>query len=183
MAARLTSIVVAMIVAATIIAGIIVGAQRDDSAIDLIVLNGKVYTAAENGRIEEAVAVRGNQIVRVGTNRAIKRLRRPQTLVIDAHGGSVLPGFNDARAHLAGGVQSSDEVSLYLTETVEHVQQTIRAFANANARQPWIVGRGWTYAAFPGGLPTRQQLDAVVSDRPAYFVSRDGHTGWANSKA
>jgi predicted amidohydrolase YtcJ len=183
MAARLTSIVVAMIVAATIIAGIIVGAQRDDSAIDLIVLNGKVYTAAENGRIEEAVAVRGNQIVRVGTNRAIKRLRRPQTRVIDAHGGSVLPGFNDARAHLAGGVQSSDEVSLYLTETVEHVQQTIRAFANTNARQPWIVGRGWTYAAFPGGMPTRQQLDAVVSDRPAYFVSRDGHTGWANSKA
>ncbi len=183
MAARLTSIIVSVIVAATIIAGIIAGAQRDDSAIDLIVLNGKVYTAADNGRIEEAVAVRGNQIVRVGTNREIKRLRRPQTRVIDAHGGSVLPGFNDTRAHLAQGAQSSNEVSLYLTETVEHVQQTIRASLTAKSRQPWIVGRGWTYATFPGGMPTRQQLDAVVNDRPAYFVSRDGHTGWANSKA
>ncbi|MGH9147609.1 MAG: amidohydrolase [Vicinamibacterales bacterium] len=183
MAARLTNIIVTVIVAATIIAGIIAGAQRDDSAIDLIVLNGKVYTAADNGRIEEAVAVRGNQIVRVGTNREIKRLRRPQTRVIDAHGGSVLPGFNDARAHLAGGIQSSDEINLYLTESVEHVQETIRAYADANRRQSWIVGRGWTYAAFPGGMPTRQQLDAVVKDRPAYFVSRDGRTGWANSKA
>ena len=183
MAARLTSIIVTVIVAATIIAGIIAGAQRDDSAIDLIVLNGKVYTAAEDGRIEEAVAVRGNQIVRVGTNREIKRLRRPQTRVIDAHGGSVLPGFNDARVHLADGAQSSNEVNLYLTESVEHIQQTIRAFVTEKSRQPWIVGRGWTYEAFPGGMPTRQQLDAVVNDRPAYFVSRDGRTGWANSKA
>jgi predicted amidohydrolase YtcJ len=183
MAARLTSIIVSVIVAATIIAGIIAGAQRDDSAIDLIVLNGKVYTAAQNGGIEEAVAVRGNQIVRVGSNREVKRLRRPQTRVIDAHGGSVLPGFNDARAHLAGGIQTSGEVSLFLTETVDHIQQTIRAFASAESRRPWIVGRGWNYTAFPGGLPTRQQLDAVVNDRPAYFVSRDGHTGWANSKA
>jgi predicted amidohydrolase YtcJ len=183
MAARLTSIIVTVIVAATIIAGIIAGAQRDDSAIDLIVLNGKVYTAAANGRVEEAVAVRGNQIVRVGTNREIKRLRRPQTRVIDAHGGSVLPGFNDARANLAGDATLSNEISLYLTETVEHVQQTIRASLTAKSRQPWVVGRGWSYAAFPGGMPTRQQLDAVVNDRPAYFVSRDGHTGWANSRA
>jgi predicted amidohydrolase YtcJ len=183
MAQRLTSIIVTIIVTATIIAGIIVGAQRDDSAIDLIVLNGKVYTAADRGRIEEAVAVRGNQIVRVGSNREIKRLRRPQTRVIDAHGGSVLPGFNDARAHLAGAIQPSDEVNLYLTKSVEHVQQTIRSYADANRRQPWVVGRGWTYSAFPGGMPTRQQLDVVIKDRPAYFVSRDGRTGWANSKA
>jgi hypothetical protein len=183
MAARLTSIIVTVIVAATIIAGIIAGAQRDDSAIDLIVLNGRVYTATESDPVQEALAVRGSQIIRVGTNREVKRLRRPQTRVIDAHGGSVLPGFNDVQARLAGSFRSADEINLYLTETLEHVQQTIRTFATSNSRQPWIVGRGWSYAAFPGGLPTRQQLDAVVSDRPAYLVSRDGHTGWANSKA
>ena len=44
-------------------------------------------------------------------------------------------------------------------------------------------GRGWYYDPFPGGLPTRQQLDAVVPDRPAYLVAYDGHTGWANTKA
>src|SRR5262249_44764404 len=42
---------------------------------------------------------------------------------------------------------------------------------------------GWAYSAFPGGLPTRAQLDAVLSDRPAFLVSYDGHAGWANSAA
>src|SRR3954470_17801679 len=98
MAARLTTYVVVGIVAATLIAGLIVGAQRDDSdgPVDLIVFNAAVYTADASGSMAEAVAIRGNQILRVGTNREINRLRRPQTTLIDAHGAAVLPGFNDA---------------------------------------------------------------------------------------
>jgi len=46
-----------------------------------------------------------------------------------------------------------------------------------------VLGRGWYYGPFPGGLPTRQQLDAMLPDRPAYMTCYDGHTGWANSKA
>ena len=89
MAARLTTYVVVGIVAATLIAGLMVGAQRDDNdgPVDLIVFNGKVYTADASGLIAEAVAVRGNQILRVGSNREINRLRRPQTVVVDALGG------------------------------------------------------------------------------------------------
>jgi hypothetical protein len=184
MAARVTSIIVMVIVAATIIAGLIAGAQRDDSGpIDLIILNGKVYTADGSGRFAEAMAVRGNQIVRIGTNRDIKRLRRPQTHVIDAHGGAVLPGFNDAHTQLLKRTASADEVSLFQATTLEQIQETIRVAAAAEPDRVWIVGRGWSPSAFPGGMPTRQQLDAAVSDRPVYFISRDGHTGWANSKA
>ena len=81
MAARLTTYVVVGIVAATLIAGLIVGAQRDDNdgPVDLIVFNAKVYTADAPATMAEAVAVRGNQILRVGSNREINRLRRPQT--------------------------------------------------------------------------------------------------------
>lgn len=185
MAARFTSIIVIVIVAATIIAGLIAGAQRDDSGpVDLIVLNGKVYTADGSRRFEEALAVRGNQIVRVGTNRDIKRLRRPQTQVIDAHGGAVLPGFNDARAQLLSRPPfAANEVNLVGAATLEQIQQTIRAAAEAEPDRAWIVGHGWTYDAFANGVPTRQQLDAAVGDRPAYFTSRDGHAGWANTRA
>lgn len=183
MAARLTSIIVMVIVAATIIAGLIAGAQRDDGGpIDLIIVNGKVYTADGSSRFAEAVAVRGNQVVRVGGNRDVKRLRRPQTHVIDAHGGAVLPGFNDARARLLTSADAG-EVSLFHATTLEQIQDTIRAYAEAEPERQWIVGRGWSPVASQPGGPTRQQLDAAVSDRPAYFVSRDGHTGWANSKA
>ena len=72
MAARLTAYAVAFIVGVTFIAGLIVGAQReDDGAVDLIVINGKVYAADGGADLAEAVAVRGNKVIRVGSNREI----------------------------------------------------------------------------------------------------------------
>lgn len=182
MAARLTAYVVAFIVGVTFIAGLIVGAQRSgDGPVDLIIVNGKVFTGNQDAA--EAVAVQGNKVLRVGSNREIQRLARAQTTVIDAKGGSVLPGFNDAHMHLIGGGLSLDQVSLAEADTLDAVRETIKAWADANPAREWIRGRGWQYAPFPGGLPTRHLLDQLVPDRPAYLVSYDGHTGWANSAA
>ena len=183
MAARFTAYAVAFIVGVTVIAGLIVGAQReDDGPVDLIVINGHVYSAA-NDEMAEAVAVRGNKVVRVGTNREIQRLRRAQTTVIDARGGAVVPGFNDAHAHLVSGGLSLDQVSLSDATTVDEIKDTIRVWAEAHPERQWITGRGWYYQPFNGAMPTRQMLDALVPDRPAYLVAYDGHTGWANTKA
>ena len=79
MASRLTTFIVVLIVAGTLVAGLIVGAQRDEAngPVDLIITNGRVYTSRD-GEMAEAVAVRGNKILRVGSNREIKRMRRPQ---------------------------------------------------------------------------------------------------------
>jgi predicted amidohydrolase YtcJ len=184
MAARITAYLVALIVATTIIAGLLVGAQRDtDGPVDLIVVNGRVYTGNDDAPVAEAVAVQGNKILQVGTTREIQRLRRPQTLVIDADGGSVLPGFNDAHAHLLSGGLSLDQVNLLDARTLADVERTVRRWAAANPDREWVRGRGWLYEPFPGGLPTRQLLDQLVPDRPAYLTSYDGHTGWANSRA
>ena len=185
MAARLTTFVVVGIVAATLIAGLIVGAQRDDidGPIDLIIHNGKVYSADASGTMAEAIAVRGNQIVRVGSDRDVLRLRRRQTQVIDANGAAVLPGFNDAHIHLIGGGLALDNIDLLDATSLEEIEQRIRKWATDNPDRPWVLGRGWYYQPFPGGLPTRQMLDALVNDRPAQIVSYDGHTSWVNTKA
>ena len=185
MAARLTTYVVVGIVAATLIAGLIVGAQRDDNdgPVDLIVFNGKVYTADASGSMAEAVAVRGNQILRVGSNREINRLRRPQTVIVDALGAAVLPGFNDASTRFIDGGLALDEVDLLGAATIDEVQARIRTWAESHPDRPWIVGRGWSLSAFGAGLPTRQLLDAAVADRPAYLLSDDGHAAWLNTKA
>jgi predicted amidohydrolase YtcJ len=182
MAARLTAYVVAFIVAVTFIAGLIVGAQRDDNGpVDLIIVNGRVFTGHEE--TAEAVAVQGNKVLRVGSNREIQRLARAQTTIVDARGGSVLPGFNDAHLHLLNGGLSLDQVSLADAATLDEIKETLKAWAVANPSHRWIRGRGWLYAPFPNGLPTRQLLDQLVPDRPAYLVSYDGHTGWANTAA
>lgn len=183
MAARLTAYAVAFIVGVTVIAGLIVGAQReDDGPVDLIVINGQVYSAADD-ELAEAVAVRGNKVVRVGSNREIQRLSRAQTIVIDAKGGAVVPGFNDAHAHLISGGLSLDQISLDEAATLDAIKDTIRVWAEAHPEREWITGRGWYYQAFNGAMPTRQLLDSLVPDRPAYLIAYDGHTGWANSAA
>jgi predicted amidohydrolase YtcJ len=184
MAARLTAYAVAFIVAVTFIAGLIVGAQReDDGAVDLIVVNGKVYAADGGADLAEAVAVRGNKVIRVGSNREIQRLKRAQTIVIDAKGGAVMPGFNDTHAHLINGGLSLDQVNLADATTLDAIKDTIRVWSEAHPEREWITGRGWYYQPFNGAMPTRQVLDALVPDRPAYLIAYDGHTGWANTKA
>jgi hypothetical protein len=184
MASRLTTLIVVSIVAATLIAGIIARAQRDDEGpVDLIVYNAKVYGGGGSGGFHEAVAVRGNTIFRVGSNREIKRMGRRQTVVIDAHGGAVVPGFNDSHVHFASGSLGLAEINLLDATTTEQVSAKIKAYAAAHTDAPWITGRGWYYTAFTGGLPTRQLLDQLIPDRPAYITAYDGHSAWANTTA
>src|SRR5688500_1506608 len=183
MAARLPTSLVVAIVATTLIAGLIVGAQRDDNSgpVDLIVHNAKVYAADDLGSMAEAVAVRGNKILKVGSEREIMRYRRPQTTVIDAKGAAVIPGFDDAHASLVAGGLTRDGVQLFGAKTLDEIQQSIHAWTAARPDAPWITGVGWSYDVF-AELPLRAQLDAMVSDRPVQLLSHDGQALWLNSK-
>ena len=149
---------------------------------DLIVVNGRVFTGS-GSPMQEAVAAKSQQIIAIGTRAAVEGMKGPATTVVDAGGAAVLPGFNDSHVHFLSGAQSLQELDLSGARTLDEVQQKIRAFAAANPAAPWILGRGWNYGPFPGGLPTRAQLDAAVSDRPAALVCFDGHSTWVNSKA
>ena len=185
MAARLTAYLVVAIVGATLIAGLIVGAQRDDNdgPVDIIIHNAALYTAGPDAEMAEAMAIRGNQVLRVGSEREIQRLRRPQTTVIDARGGAVLPGFADSHARLVAGALRLEHVDLRGAATLDEVQRRIRVWSEAHHDAPWVLGSGWRAEAFPGATPTRQQLDAVVADRPAQMLAEDGRSSWVNTRA
>ena len=183
MAARLTSYLVVGIVAVTLIAGLIVRAQRDDSdgPVDLIVHNAVVFTGVASQKTAEALAVRANQILQVGSNREILRLQRPQTLIIDAKGAAVLPGFNDAHVHLIEGGLALDDVDLWGAATVEEALARVGRWIESHPGDGWVTGRGW---AFAGEIElTRQSLDELTPDRPAMLLSEDGTTAWVNSRA
>jgi hypothetical protein len=157
-------------------------AQRgtDIAPADLLILNGKVYSA---GTFNDAIAIRGRTIVGVGRSQDLERFRGPRTEVIDARGRAVVPGFNDSHVHFLGGGLGLRDADLAGVASLREVQDRIRAFMQAKPDEPWVRGRGWLYSAFPGGLPTKEQLNEVVPDRPAIMVAYDGHTTWANSKA
>jgi predicted amidohydrolase YtcJ len=184
MAARLATYLVVAIVAGTLIAGLIVGAQRaDDSGpVDLIIHNARVYVADDLGTIAAAVAIRGNKILRVGGEREIMRYRRPQTTVIDAKGAAVLPGFDDAHMSLIAGGLARDGVQLAGATTLDDIQQRITAWADAHPDAAWITGGGWSYDMF-SDLPLRAQLDSAVSGKAVQLLSQDGQALWLNSKA
>ncbi|HWJ56534.1 MAG TPA: amidohydrolase, partial [Vicinamibacterales bacterium] len=183
MATRLAALLVVAIVGTTLIAGLIVGAQRDDSSgpVDLIIHNARVYAADDLGSIADAVAIRGNKILKVGGEREIMRYRRPQTSVIDARGAAVLPGFDDAHVSLiAGGLR--DGVRLDGAQTLDELQSRITEWAEARPDAAWITGGGWSYDAFTD-QPVRAQLDAAIADRPARLLSADGEALWVNTRA
>lgn len=152
------------------------------SPADLIVTNGTVY-AADGQPMRQAVAVRGHEIVLVGSNAEIGRLRGPGTTIVDAHGGAVVPGFNDVHAHMLSGGLEMDSAALQGAQTLDELQLRIRSYAAAHPQASWIRGRGWGYGPFGDKTPTREQLDAAIADRPAIMRCFDGHSVWVNSKA
>jgi predicted amidohydrolase YtcJ len=184
-ATRLTTILVLVIVGATFIAGLIVGAQRDDASgpVDLIIVNGKVYGGGEEA-LQEALAVRGNQILRVGSNREMKRLRRAQTVVLDAHGGAVIPGLNESHVQLISGALSLEHLDLSAVVTPDDVVAELQGFAESDVSRPWLIGRNAPATLLEAnGTHPRRLLDEANFDRPVLITSEDGEVAWANSKA
>ena len=171
------------VVALIVLGAATAAAQGNGDKADLLILNGKVYVADGSGALHDAVAIRGDRILRTGRSQALQALRGPHTQVIDAQGGAVLPGFNDIHTHLLSGGLALSNVKLEGARTLDEVQKRIRSFAKAHPGHAWIQGTGWGYEAFPGSLPTRAQLDAAVKDRPAIMRCYDGHSVWVNSKA
>jgi predicted amidohydrolase YtcJ len=159
-------------------------AQTRPAAADSVVVNARIYTVNSRQPWAEALAMRGDKILAVGSVREIDRYRRPNTRVIDAQGRLVLPGFTDCHIHFMEGSLGLLHVDLNGAATVGEIQKRVSAYAVAHPREEWILGMGWTYPAFaPSGMPDRRLLDEVVLDRPVLLGAYDGHTSWANSKA
>jgi len=96
----------------------------------------------------------------------------------------VLPGFQDAHIHPTHGGLGRLRCGLNdVTGGAEAVVGHIREYADAHPDLPWILGSGWYMADFPGGTPSRELLDRILPDRPAFLTNRDGHGAWVNSRA
>ncbi|MFG2287494.1 amidohydrolase [Streptomyces sp. NPDC048595] len=153
------------------------------SPADLVFLSGPVHTVDAARSRAGAVAVRGDRIVAVGHEPEVRDLIGPGTEVVDLGGRLLIPGFQDAHVHPVGGGMELALCDLSAAETADAYRELIGHYAATHPDVPWITGGGWSLEAFPGGMPTREFLDALVPDRPVFLVNRDHHGGWANSRA
>ena len=157
---------------------------------DVIFTHGNVYTGVVDssslgaGKRSEAIAVRGDRILAVGTRDEVMKTKGPDTKVVDLDGHFVMPGFNDAHLHLASGGFAKLNVDEAGAKTLDEFRERLRAKVAAAGPAEWVVGGGWDETLWPVKvLPTRWDLDEVSKDHPVYLERVDQHMGVANTRA
>ena len=150
---------------------------------DLVLRGAMVWTADEEHPLAEAVAIHDGLLMYVGDAGGVERFIGSGTEVLDLPGRMVLPGFQDSHAHPVSAGLELGECNLYDAEDVADIERIVRDYAAANPDLPWIRGNGWALPIFPAANPSRELLDRLVPDRPAFFYAADGHSAWVNTRA
>jgi predicted amidohydrolase YtcJ len=148
-----------------------------------VIIEGRIWTADSHRRFAEAVAVRGEKIVAVGSRDDLQKFRGEQTRVIDAAGGLVVPGLIDAHIHLIDGGLRLASVQLREAKTREEFVKRLADYTKKQERGAWITGGDWDHTLWGGELPSRDWIDSVTPDNPVWVNRLDGHMALANSAA
>lgn len=162
----------------------------DVVAADLVLTQGIVITASETPARAEAVAVRGDRIVAVGSAAEIAALIGPETKVIDLAGQTVIPGLIEGHGHFYGLGTAMRQVAAGEPSTWDGVIELVEAAVAEAAAGEWIEGRGWhqdKWDELPTplveGYPVHDALSAVSPDNPVVLRHASGHGAFANAKA
>jgi predicted amidohydrolase YtcJ len=164
--------------------GLLAAGQPATQTADTVFKNGQFYTVNERQPRAEAIAVKGDQIIFVGSNQDVKRYEGRSTRVVDLHGATVVPGMTDSHYHLIGVGQR--EMTLNLEGTTSLLDLLAKVKARVERARPgeWITGRGWIETHWqPPVFPTAQDLDRVAPRNPVFLRRADGHGAVANSAA
>lgn len=167
--------------------------SKKEKSSDLVITNAKVITVDKDFSIKEALAVKGEKIIAVGTKEEIKPFIGPDTHILDLNGNSVMPGINDSHGHptYLGAIKPPLSLDLGFPN-IKSIGDMVEALRNkVETVQPgeWIRGFGWDPGFLeeckndPAMLPRRKDIDPVSPDNPVVFGDFSGHTLLINSKA
>lgn len=157
------------------------GSERNPHA-DFVITDADVWTGT--GRWAHGVALHGDRIVAVTDEDAeLRSWIGPRTEVIPRPGALVIPGFQDAHIHAPFAGRNRLHVFLNDLHSRPDYLGAIAHYAMTHPEEEWIIGGGWAMEHFPGGNPRKEDLDAVVADRPVFLMNRDIHGAWVNSRA
>lgn len=155
----------------------------DQSHADILMVNGSIYTMDPGRRWAQALAISNGRIVFVGTDQEATKFAGSLTKVVNLSGKMVLPGFIDSHIHPVQGALEEQACYLGDFEKADSIEKAITEYAQAHKSEEWVIGSGWSLPIYGPSGPKKGELDKLVPDRPAFFISQDGHSAWVNSKA
>lgn len=161
-----------------------------DEQADLVLINGNVVTMDDSKMYAEAVAIKENKILFVGSNDEIENLIGDSTEVIDLNGKFVIPGFIESHAHLIGLGESLINIDLRNAKSWDEIVTKISYAAKNVKPGEWIIGRGWHQEKFQNvpqpnvnGYPVHNKLSKATPNNPVLLYHASGHAILANAKA
>jgi predicted amidohydrolase YtcJ len=173
-------------------AGLVAGCSRQPAAepASLVLRGGNILTVDDGQPRAEALAVRGDRIVALGTDEQVAPLIGPSTEVIDLGGQTAIPGFIEGHGHFMGLGQSRMVIDLMDTTSFEQIVSMVAEAANTAKPGDWIQGRGWhqeKWTSVPSpnieGFPLHDALSKASPDHPVILEHASGHAVFANAKA
>ena len=164
--------------------------QVSANAADLVLRNGRIITMDNRWPQVSALAVKGDRISAVGSDRDMLRYTGMETQVIDLKGMLTIPGFIEGHGHFFSLGASLMEVELRNAENWDAIIALVAAEVKNTKTGTWIVGRGWhqdkwTTKPQPnvGGLPIHHKLSAVSPQNPVFLSHTSGHGVFVNQAA
>ena len=156
------------------------------TAPDLILVGGTVRTMNPLQPVAEAIAIKGGRIVSVGRRAEVTALKGTGTEIIDAKGGTILPGFIDPHVHVIMGAMLSSFVNVraLTCATIDDVMAKLKAAASRAAPGAWVMAQGFDPSLTRGNADiTRHDLDRIAPSNPLFMINASGHLAYVNSKA
>jgi predicted amidohydrolase YtcJ len=157
---------------------------------DLILTNGQVYTVNKNQPFAEAIAIRDDKIIFVGTNAEAGKYRGTNSELVDCKGQFIMPGFVDGHGHIHSLGESLTILNLANAKNWNEIINIVAEKIKKSKPGDWIIGRGWhqeKWSPSPSknylGYPYHEELDKISSDNPVLLTHASGHSCYVNAKA
>lgn len=156
-------------------------ARRAEVA-DSILTNGNIITVDPDRPAAEALAIRGDRILALGSADEMDRYRNGKTRVIDLAGATAVPGLIDAHLHFPRLGKRTKELYLDETRSPEEAVEIVRGLVAKAKPGEWITGRGWHTATWNTDYPDNAALTAASPDNPVYLIGMASHAAWVNQR-
>ena len=151
---------------------------------DLALINANIRTMNPLQPFAQAVAIKKNRILKVGSNQEIRNLVGKDTKVISLCGKTVVPGLIDTHIHVADFGRCLMWLDVSDAESIKELQALLREQAKQTSAEKWIVGRGWNENCFKEKrLLTLGDLDAAAPENPVILYHGGAYICATNSKA